>query len=239
MPKIRKPPLFCSVFISPAHTLTLSIVLFGVYFLPLTTIVSSRSSHPNPVLSHYPVYCKANGFCHVPGLPDSCTRNSECQTPWYNSYCQSGGSCHLLPPPKCKVDSDCNPPGVALEDIERHVEVAHINSLPNITWKAKVHDRFVGQPLGAARQLCGVSSQAHTILQDAVKTGKVTVYKHDPTLKIPDSFDSETNWPHCQKVIGDIRDRTCMLQQPTCICYNNPRGQFVYMHPLPPTCITD
>jgi hypothetical protein len=59
---------------------------------------------------HYPIYCKANGFCHVPPLPDSCTSNYQCQTPWYpGSYCQSGGTCHLENPPKCTKDSDCTP----------------------------------------------------------------------------------------------------------------------------------
>jgi len=28
------------------------------------------------------------------------------------------------------------------------------------------------------------------------------------SVKIPDSFDSETNWPECAKVIGDIRDQS-------------------------------
>lgn len=74
------------------------------------------------------------------------------RTPWYqSSYCQTGGTCHLEPPPKCKVDSDCNPKGVALEDLERVVEVAHINSIPGITWKATADHRFRGQPLGAAK----------------------------------------------------------------------------------------
>ena len=75
--------------------------------------------------SFYPLYAFAYFHvayfqCHVPGLPTSCTTDYQCQTPWYpSSYCQSGGSCHLEPPPQCKVDSDCNPPGVVAEDIER------------------------------------------------------------------------------------------------------------------------
>jgi len=64
---------------------------------------------------HYPVYCKANGFCHVPPQPTSCTDDAECRTPWYrSSYCQSGGTCHLELPPKCKTDSDCNPKKVSV-----------------------------------------------------------------------------------------------------------------------------
>merc|ERR1719453_1370004 len=29
-----------------------------------------------------------------------------------------------------------------------------------------------------------------------------------PDSEVPDSFDSETNWPQCAKVIGDIRDQS-------------------------------
>ena len=75
--------------------------------LLLLTGLATTSFAQSP---HYPVYCKANGYCHVPGLPDSCTSDADCQTPWYpSSYCQSGGTCHLEPPPKCTTDADCVP----------------------------------------------------------------------------------------------------------------------------------
>ena len=77
-----------------------------VFAAAVSTGIYAVLAQPNP---HYPVYCKTNGFCHVPGLPNSCTDDSECRTPWYDSYCQTGGTCHLEPPPKCKVDSDCYP----------------------------------------------------------------------------------------------------------------------------------
>ena len=98
------------------HLLYLILVIFLIIFIIDPTVSFSQ----NP---HYPVYCKKNGYCHVPGLPDSCTNDHQCQTPWYpSSYCQSGGSCHLEPPPQCKTDADCNPPGVAIDEIERVVE---------------------------------------------------------------------------------------------------------------------
>ena len=115
----------------------------------------------------------------------------------------------MEPPPKCKTDKDCAPKGVTdPADVARHIEVARINALPGITWKAKVHDRFRGQPLGAAKALCGVQKDAHAKLMASVSAGKVSVFKADPTVELPDAFDSETNWPKCAKVIGDIRERS-------------------------------
>ena len=74
---------------------------------------------------HYPVYCKPNGYCHVPGLPDSCTSDADCETPWYpSSYCQSGGTCHLEPPPKCKSDADCVPKNGTITSISSYAPVS-------------------------------------------------------------------------------------------------------------------
>ena len=186
--------------------------------LGLVTLASAQ----NP---HYPIYCKSNGHCHVPGLPDHCSTDNDCVTPWYNSYCQSGGQCHLLPPPTCKTDADCKPKGVDEADLARHVEVARINALPGITWKAKVHDRFRGQPLGAAKSLCGVQKDAHEKLLASVSAGKVSVFKHDPAVELPEAFDSEANWPKCAKVIGDIRDQSacgCCWGEFDCLVYAGP-----------------
>ena len=95
-----------------AHPLTVTAVIAAVAAgasLGLTTPAIAQ----NP---HYPVYCKPNHYCHVPGLPDSCTSDADCQTPWYNSYCQTGGTCHLEQPPKCNNDTDCYPKGTAFVD---------------------------------------------------------------------------------------------------------------------------
>ena len=38
---------------------------------------------------------------------------------------------------------------------------------------------------------------------------------------LPESFDSETNWPKCAKVIGDIRDQSncgCCWVRGRCLC---------------------
>jgi len=36
----------------------------------------------------------------------------------------------------------------------------------------------------------------------------MTVFKRDPNVALPKSFDSEANWPKCAMVIGDIRDQS-------------------------------
>ena len=86
--------------------------------------------------------------------------------------------------------------------------VHRINAIKGITWKAEVHDRFKGQPLGAAKELCGVHAKSHEIMLTAIREGKATVFKTDPDVTLPEAFDSETNWPKCAKVIGDIRDQS-------------------------------
>jgi hypothetical protein len=59
----------------------------NIFFSAAAAGLVSLASGQNP---HFPIYCKANGFCHVPGLPDSCNTDNDCKTPWYDSYCQSG-----------------------------------------------------------------------------------------------------------------------------------------------------
>ena len=78
-------------------------------FIALFTTRIQQAAAQDP---HFPVYCQGNGYCHVPALPDSCSTDMQCVTPWYNSYCQSSGTCHLELPPKCKTDADCAPKGV-------------------------------------------------------------------------------------------------------------------------------
>merc|ERR1711959_466723 len=81
--------------------------------------------------------------------------------------------------------------------------VDYINSQPGILWKAGMNSRFDGQRTGVLKTLAGVTPEswyAVKALPKAVSTIKDT--------EIPESFDSETNWPHCAKVIGDIRDQS-------------------------------
>ena len=68
-----------------------------------------------------------------------------------------------------------------------------------------------GQPIGASKSLRGVHASNKRALHDAVANGTIEVWKPSSSrgrVAIPDAFDSETNWPKCAKVIGDIRDQS-------------------------------
>merc|ERR1711977_793393 len=43
---------------------------------------------------------------------------------------------------------------------------------------------------------------------EAISKGEIEEVHHDENVLIPESFDSEQNWPQCAKVIGDIRDQS-------------------------------
>jgi cathepsin B len=73
-------------------------------------------------------------------------------------------------------------------------------------WKAGISPRFAnGERMS---DLLGASTN-YEELQAAVESGDITVVDYDPDLgPIPDEFDSETNWPECAHIIGDIRDQS-------------------------------
>ena len=80
--------------------------------------------------------------------------------------------------------------------------VDHINSQPGLLWKAGMNPRFTNAPLSALKSLTGVTPDSWGMVQALPKA-----VSNISNADIPDSFDSETNWPHCAKVIGDIRDQ--------------------------------
>lgn len=45
-------------------------------------------------------------------------------------------------------------------------------------------------------------------IHEAIAKGEVTPVEADPNMAVPDAFDSETNWPVCASIIGDIRDQS-------------------------------
>lgn len=81
--------------------------------------------------------------------------------------------------------------------------VDQINAQPGILWKAGPNPRFDNTPLSALKSLTGVLSDSWWKVQAVPKA--VSNVSDDA---IPDTFDSETNWPKCAKVIGDIRDQS-------------------------------
>jgi cathepsin B len=81
--------------------------------------------------------------------------------------------------------------------------VDQINAEPNILWKAGNSPRFTNVPLSELKSLTGVKADSWGMVQALPK--HVSNISDDA---IPESFDSEKNWPTCAKVIGDIRDQS-------------------------------
>jgi len=79
-----------------------------------------------------------------------------------------------------------------------------INNIPGIKWTAGMNDRFEGMSLEDSKSLLGVNGD----WGEAVKKLKYEANAHIQAADIPDTFDSAKNWPHCAKVISDIRDQS-------------------------------
>lgn len=95
--------------------------------------------------------------------------------------------------------------GVAIAP-ERAALIDEINASPGVLWKAGVNPRFAHLPVGASKRLCGVHSHSKEELEK--KATLATAELFPDVGDIPASFDSETNWPHCASIIGDIRDQS-------------------------------
>merc|ERR1711981_1455204 len=83
--------------------------------------------------------------------------------------------------------------------------VDSINSQPGILWKAGLSPRFEGMPLSEFKAFAGgVHMEASAAAVKQLPEANTGINDAD----VPDSFDSETNWPQCAKVISDIRDQS-------------------------------
>lgn len=78
--------------------------------------------------------------------------------------------------------------------------VDKINSTPGVTWKAEVN----GMEKASFKKLLGVHVGKSWDAVQKLPRAVSSIRDED----IPASFDSETNWPQCAKVIGDIRDQS-------------------------------
>jgi len=57
--------------------------------------------------------------------------------------------------------------------------------------------------------LMGVKGDQKKAIQDLMEKGEIVMDESANTnVAVPDDFDSETNWPQCAKIIGDIRDQS-------------------------------
>jgi len=93
---------------------------------------------------------------------------------------------------------------------ERLAQIDEIRSTPGVLWEAAVHDRFAFEAPGASRVLNGVRGDWKKQIDAAVERGEIHRFagKLFATEDPPESFDSEQQWPHCAKIIGDIRDQS-------------------------------
>jgi cathepsin B len=78
------------------------------------------------------------------------------------------------------------------------------------TWKAHVHPANERDVEGSSiAHKLGVKGDHVADINAKVAAGEINEVKEaSPGFRAPDSFDSETNWPQCAKVIGDIRDQS-------------------------------
>lgn len=94
--------------------------------------------------------------------------------------------------------------------VDRLEQIQTILDTPDVLWRPVVNDRFGSGAPGVSKSLCGATNWKHN-LKKAMARGDVERFKPSGLLTesaIPDSFDSEANWPHCAKTIGDIRDQS-------------------------------
>jgi len=86
--------------------------------------------------------------------------------------------------------------------------IKEIENTTGVLWKPTAQPRFASEAPGAAKVLCGVKGDQEALIQDLVKKGEIQELLTVENAAIPDSFDSATNWPHCAKIIEDIRDQS-------------------------------
>jgi cathepsin B len=91
---------------------------------------------------------------------------------------------------------------------DRAKMIEEINNTPGVLWKAAAHPRFATLPPGGSSSTNGVKVGSEEALKAAIASGEIERFVDETNADIPDTFDSETNWPECAKVIGDIRDQS-------------------------------
>lgn len=92
---------------------------------------------------------------------------------------------------------------------ERAAMIDAIQASTGVLWKASAHPRFAAEAPGASRSLCGVKGDPKEAIAAGVARGDITrVLYGVAAMELPEEFDSETNWPQCAKIIGDIRDQS-------------------------------
>jgi cathepsin B len=75
-------------------------------------------------------------------------------------------------------------------------------------WTAAPQERFASEAPGASKHMMGVKGDWRASIEAAIASGKVERFQELTAMAVPTDFDSETNWPKCAKIIGDIRDQS-------------------------------
>merc|ERR1719235_2793005 len=98
-------------------------------------------------------------------------------------------------------------PGQAVHP-ERAAQIEEIQKTPGVMWKAAAHPRFATRAPGAFKDMNGIKGDHKQSIADGLASGELVAHEADANAAVPDSFDSEQNWPQCAKIIGDIRDQS-------------------------------
>jgi cathepsin B len=70
----------------------------------------------------------------------------------------------------------------------------------------------------SSRPLLGIKRESDLALKLAIALGEIKRIAPLAGVAVPDSFDAATAWPHCAKIINDIRDQSncgCARPSPT------------------------
>merc|ERR1719478_1019920 len=91
---------------------------------------------------------------------------------------------------------------------DRAAQIKTIQNTPGVLWTAAATPRFASEAPGASKSLCGVKGDWKASVEAAIASGEVKRFQLLTAAEVPESFDSEANWPQCAKIIGDIRDQS-------------------------------
>eukprot|EP00927_Polykrikos_kofoidii_P021771 TRINITY_DN20517_c0_g1_i1.p1 TRINITY_DN20517_c0_g1~~TRINITY_DN20517_c0_g1_i1.p1 ORF type:complete len:406 (+),score=61.30 TRINITY_DN20517_c0_g1_i1:100-1317(+) len=98
--------------------------------------------------------------------------------------------------------------GVAAVHDDRLAQISVIQNSQGVTWTAGANPRFASRAPGASRSLCGVKDGWKDRIEVRIREGRIQRLLASESTNLPDEFDSETHWPQCAKLIGDIRDQS-------------------------------
>jgi cathepsin B len=91
---------------------------------------------------------------------------------------------------------------------ERAAQIKTIEETPNVLWRAAAHPRFAHAAPGASASMNGVKGDWGAEIRQSVLEGSIKNFVPTSNAAVPDAFDSETAFPQCAKIIGEIRDQS-------------------------------